>query len=328
MSRRSRLPEEPASLRVGIDENGLGARLGPLVVTSVTARVGAPGRAALARPLPASIAADLDDSKRLVAHGDVALAEAWARALVPSAATPAELFGALSLEGEAELRSECPSAAAPQCWHVASERFVAPAALSARVAGHLAALAALGIAVTEARSSVVCVRRLNGARDRGVNRFAADLHAMERLTLAARERHGAPVDVVCGKVGGIRAYGRCFGPLSGRLHVVVEEEPGLSAYRFPGLGELRFVRDADAADPLVMVASLVGKWVREVLMARIAEFHHHALGAPSRRSPSGYHDPITAAFVRETREGRARAGIPDACFERAGRAADEERARG
>ena len=39
-----------ACCRVGVDENGLGARLGPLVVTAVLAEVSVEGRALLARP--------------------------------------------------------------------------------------------------------------------------------------------------------------------------------------------------------------------------------------------------------------------------------------
>lgn len=309
-------------VRLGVDENGLGARLGPLVVTAVTARIDGPGRAALERELPETLRADLDDSKRLVAHGDVSLAEAWARAVVPGASTPAELFTRLTLEGERALRAECPGAAEPQCWHLEGEQFCAPSPLLARVVRHVDALRELGVAIVGARSSVVCVRRLNEARERGVNRFAVDLHAMERLVLEAREALGLEVEAVCGKVGGLAAYGPCFGPLAGRLHVVVEEGRASSVYRFPGLGELRFVRDADAVDPLVMVASLIGKWLRELLMARIGRFHQRALGEAAEGGPSGYHDPVTAAFVLRTLPIRQGAAIPDACFERAGRARD------
>ena len=74
-----------ASCRVGVDENGLGARLGPLVVTAVLAEVSPAGQALLGRPLRGKIRADLGDSKRLVSHGDVTLGEAWARELTGDA---------------------------------------------------------------------------------------------------------------------------------------------------------------------------------------------------------------------------------------------------
>src|SRR5690606_39894767 len=60
--------------------------------------------------------------------------------------------------------------------------------------------------------------------------------------------------------------------LQGRLHVALEEGQAQSCYRFPEVGELRFVRDADASDALVMLASLVGKYMRELLMHRVAHF--------------------------------------------------------
>ena len=87
-----------------------------------------------------------------------------------------------------------------------------------------------------------------------------------------------------------------------------------SGYYFPGLGEVYFVQDADARDPLVMLASLVGKYVRELLMARISRFH----GADSdEERVSGYHDPKTSAWVTATQRRRRALLIVDDCFERA-----------
>jgi ribonuclease HII len=108
-------------------------------------------------------------------------------------------------------------------------------------------------------------------------------------------------------------YSRFFGPLGGWLHNVLEEGKARSSYRFPTVGELHFVRDADASDPLVMLASLVGKYVRELLMARIAQ-HYPARDDEPR--PSGYHDPVTARFVARTALVRKRRQVPVICFER------------
>jgi ribonuclease HII len=309
------------SYRIGADENGLGARLGPLVVTAVLARVDEAGTAALARRLPKKIAEDLDDSKRLVSHGDVALGEAWTRALVaPDAASPNELFNKLSLEGEASLREPCPRHIEHQCWSPDGESFVAEPELVARVSGHNAKLRARGIDVLRVKSSVVCTRRLNDARERGGNRFISDLHAMEHLVLSFRREVGADVHAVCGKVGGMGDYSRFFGPLGGWLHAELEKSRAKSAYRFPGVGELHFVRDADAHDPLVMLASLVGKYVRELLMARVARFYRSS--GDDESFPSGYNDPHTNRFVAETALVRKKRRVPKACFERAGVADD------
>jgi ribonuclease HII len=305
------------SYRIGTDENGLGARLGPLIVTGVLARVDEAGARALGRKLPKRMREDLDDSKRLISHSVVALGEAWTRALVaPEASTPAELFQKLSLEGEPKLQEPCPRHVAHQCWSPAGEVFVAESALVERMLGHAAQLRSRGIDLLSVRSSVVCTKRLNDARERGGNRFVSDLHAMEQLVLSFRREVDADVHAVCGKVGGMSDYSRFFGPLAGWLHAVLEQGRARSAYRFPGLGELHFVRDADALDPLVMLASLVGKYVRELLMARVARFYLE--GDDETPWPSGYNDPVTSRFVAETALVRRQRRVPSTCFERVG----------
>ncbi|HYQ04205.1 MAG TPA: hypothetical protein VER96_36285 [Polyangiaceae bacterium] len=313
----------PFEFRVGADENGLGARLGPLVVTAVLARVNERGRRTLSRKLPRAIRADLDDSKRLMSHTDVALGEAWARALSRTkAASPAELFEQLSLEGPSKLKRRCESHVAGQCWNEQGEAFLADVADVERVTKHREALAERGVELLSVRSSVVCTKHLNDAKQRGTNRFVADLNAMEQLVLELRAQAGGDVEAVCGKVGGIAEYSKFFGPLSGRLHAILDEGRARSGYRFPGLGELHFVRDADAADPLVSLASLIGKYVRELFMSRIGL--HYADRESEERRPSGYHDPVTADFVMRSALLRRNRKIPDHCFERerAGEPAD------
>ncbi len=300
---------------IGVDENGLGARLGPLIVTAVMARVGPKGHRWWEQALPDELARDLDDSKRLVSHADVRLAEAWTRALAGlHARSPSELFRRISLEGEPRLTQPCPARVRAQCWNADGEEFRASQAVLERITGHVQRLRANDLDVCEVKTSVVCVRRLNQGRRRGHSRFSMDLFAMEELILTLREAAGSDVRAVCGKVGGIGDYGKFFGPLGGCLHVVLERCPERSAYRFPGLGEICFVRDVDAADPLVMLASLVGKYVRELLMARIAR--HYSGHWEESALPSGYHDPRTARFVSAIQAVRRRRRVPDDCFER------------
>ena len=180
---------------------------------------------------------------------------------------------------------------------------------------HKAALAERGVELLSVQSSVVCTQQLNDKRNKGTNRFVADLHAMESLVLALRTEAGSDVEAVCGKVGGIAEYSKFFGPLSGRLHAILGEGRAQSGYRFPGLGEIHFVRDADAADALVSLASLVGKYVRELFMSRIGS-HYAEVHENDDKRPSGYHDPVTAGFVVRSEALRRQRKIPDHCFER------------
>jgi len=215
----------------------------------------------------------------------------------------------------------CPSHVEAQCWNTDREAFAAEPELVLRVTDDIEKLARRGVDIVAVRSSLVCTKRLNDERARGRSRFDVDLHAMERIVLDTRERFVGSLDVVCGKVGGYARYSDAFGPLAGRLHAIIEEGRKRSAYSFPGLGTIAFVRDADASHLLVAMASMVGKWIREVMMAKVVRFYgfHH----DAELDASGYHDPVTDRFVAATALVRRNKRIPQACFEREGEANSE-----
>ena len=310
-------------IRIGIDENGLGPRLGPLVVTAIVARTTEKGGAVATGKARGKMRERLADSKKLVGHGNTALGEAWARAIgarmglaleTEAAASPSTLIHALSLDAPEALQAPCPGDHAAQCWSGDGEAFLAEPDLVTTVAGDLARLEQRGVDVLGASCVVMCARRLNDGVDRGLTRFHSDLHSMERLLLAARARVGCDVVAVCGKVGGFNRYPPAFGPMNGWLHGVSAEGRARSEYSIPGLGQVAFVRDADDRNLLVSMASLVGKWVRDLLMARIVRYHRTT--DPELPDASGYHDPVTSRFIAATRIARKRSALPDECFER------------
>jgi ribonuclease HII len=306
------------SIRIGIDENGLGPRLGPLVVTAVVARVEGDGHKRVTTRPRGALRGRLGDSKRLVSYGDGALGEAWARAVALrmglSPSGPDALVHALSLDAAERLRAPCPGDHVAQCWSTDGETFRADPDLVATVHDDLTKLEGQGVRVLHAACVVTCTRRLNEGIARGLTRFHLDLHAMERLALDTRARLGVDVVATCGKVGGFDRYGPAFGPLNGRLHAVATEGRARSEYSVPGLGSISFVRDAEDRHLLVGMASLVGKWVRDLLMARVVRYHREE--DPTLPDASGYHDPVTSRFVESTRLARGRLGLPDDCFER------------
>lgn len=317
------MPKEKSlgdAYHIGVDENGLGPKLGPMLVTAVLARVTGKGAEVLKSGPKGSLAERLGDSKAMVSYGDIALAEAWARAIVERtggrAESPDALSYALSLDDQKTLHAPCPQGVFPQCWSAKGEAFVASDELVGTIRKDLDKLSKKGVEIVAVRSKILCPKLLNDGLSAGKNRFVMDLHAMEELVLALQRMAGAEVKAVCGKVGGFGKYGKAFGPLGGRMHTILEESRAVSAYHFPGLGEMAFVRDADASDMLVSVASLVGKWLRELLMARIVR-HWQAI-VPGLGGASGYHDPVTAAFVKATEPARLERAVPDDCFERRG----------
>ena len=313
------------NFRIGVDENGLGPRLGPMLVTAVMARVTDDGAAVVERKPRGGLAKRLGDSKEMVAYGDIALAEAWARALAArgsgrpgfSYGTVDELVHAIAFEDRAKLRAPCPDHVAGQCWNTNDEKFVAPNELVETIDKDLDKLATKGVTIVAVRSSIVCTKRLNDGLGVGKSRFTMDLHAMEDLIISLQKEAGEEVEAICGKVGGFGKYSSAFGPLGGQMHSILEESRPKSVYRFPGLGDIAFVQDGDASDLLVSLASMVGKWMREVLMERIVR-HYQEL-VPGLAGASGYHDPVTAKFVAATELVRKEKRIPDDCYERRGK---------
>lgn len=310
----------------GADENGLGPKLGPMIITAVLVQATDQGFCEAHKALTGAMSERLGDSKKLLSHGDIALGEAWARALLASGAgrpdhaqtpsNPDDLVHAFSLDGRAYLQAPCPREAAPQCWSSSGEAFHAPEALVSAVSADIAELSRLGFEIRSVRSVILCAQRMNDGLREGKNRFVLDLHSMERLLLELRAIAGRNITAVCGKVGGFGKYSDAFSLLSGQLHSVLEETRARSAYHFPQIGEIAFVRDGDASDPCVALSSIVGKYLREILMARVAR--HYRAHDPGLPDASGYHDPITNAFVANTIELRRKLSIPDDCFERRG----------
>jgi hypothetical protein len=220
----------------------------------------------------------------------------------------------LSLDTPAALQRPCPEAHAEQCWSTLGEELTADPKLVLTLEKDLAKLESQGVDVLRASCVITCARRLNEGVARRLSRFDVDLHCMERLALDVREREGCDVVAICGKVGGFDRYPPAFGPLGGRLHTVLSEGRGRSEYALPGLGRIAFVRDADDSHLLVSMASLVGKWVRDLLMARIVR--HHRAYDPELPDASGYHDPVTTRFIERTRLVRGARALPDDCFTR------------
>jgi ribonuclease HII len=303
---------------VGVDENGLGPRLGPLVVTAVSARATDEGAKLLSRKPRGGLATRLGDSKRLVSFDDSALGEAWARSLAASRsgalgtsdASPSELLTSLALDEREILRALCPSHHEAQCWGDRDEAFVAEASALDAIRADLAKLESRGVQALRARVILVCAKRLNEATDKRLSRFDVDLHAMERLVADAALAANEEVVATCGKVGGYNSYGGAFGRFA--LHTAVVEGRARSEYRVPGVGTVAFVRDAEEQHPLVAMASLVGKWVRDLMMRRIVR--HHRGHVPDVPDASGYHDPVTTRFIAATALTRRREKIGDECF--------------
>ncbi len=302
---------------LGADENGLGPRLGPLIATAVLMETPSYEVESLSK---FGISLGISDSKASSSFGRMSGAESLSLALVEriSGVLPRsydELLDALSLQGRGALTSPCPDEAVAQCWSAAISL---PAFGGDPSRGHeaLERLEERGVRLLRVRSGLACPGVLNRERDAGRNKLAMDLALFEGLILDARSSLDAPLLAICGMVGGMRRYAPRFREVEEKAVEILREVKGESRYRLEGVGEVSFEVKADARHLPVSLASMVGKYVRELSMERINRFYRGQL--PGLRQASGYHDPVTARFVEESAPLRARLRIADDCFERRG----------
>lgn len=305
---------------VGIDENGLGPQLGPLVTTAVSLELDHPYDASALSALGASVG--IEDSKASSAFGHMARAEGIALALVERLCghAPAHadaLLDALTLDGQKAMRAPCPKRSAAQCW---GEPVALPAFGGDLEHGRraVARLAEAGVRPVRVRSAPICVRVFNRLVGELASKLAVDLHLFERLMLDARAASPTDIEVICGMVGGIRRYRDRFTLLrspagfGAQAVAVAEETRGYSSYEVEGLGRVVFEVDSDAHHLPVAAASMVGKYLRELSMERQNRFYRRH--APDLPAASGYHDPKTRAFVEASRPLRQRLAISEGCF--------------
>ncbi len=301
----------------GIDENGLGPLLGPLIATATTIEVKRYDADALRS---VGVAAGVGDSKATSGFRKMRGAESIALAVaerelgrVPRHVD--EFLEAISLDGPLALRAPCPDASTSrQCFET---RIELPAFGGEVERGReaLKALSKAKVKLIRTRTAIRCAGVLNAGFRDGVNKLKQDLAMFERLALDARRESGRDLEVICGMIGGIRKYPGYMTLLADRATPLVEEK-GASSYAVDRLGVMRFVVDSDDGHLPVALASMVGKYVRELTMDRIVRFYRAR--DPELSRASGYHDKVTKRFVAGTKKHRRALGIVDDCFLRSG----------
>lgn len=312
-ARASRRSEK--AIVVGVDENGLGPRLGPLTATAIAVELDEyrpEETIAIAREL------GIDDSKATSSFRKLRLVESISLALAKrmSGADPgdADAFLELILLGGARsMRSRCPSdRSAAQCFETAL-----PLPFKGGSAEEGEALlkeleARASLTILRARSSAACPKMLNDALLEGRNKLKVDLSLFEQLLLEMRASLGRDFLGICGMIGGIREYPR-FSELIGEAHYQpLHREKGLLEYQVDAGFQLRFEIGADASHLPVALASMLGKYTRELINYRMLEFYR-------RRDPrlplaSGYHDRVTTRFIEGAQPIRESEGVELACF--------------
>ncbi len=309
---------------VGIDEAGYGPNLGPFVMTSVACRVPEDAgtdlwrllRPAVRRPTePADDRFLVEDSKVVyaTARGLFELERgvlATASPCRPGAALPlAEYLDWVSPGTQEELRGErwyTGATALPlggtEAFGACAERFAEACEQS-------------GLTLGLVRSVVVCPARFNGLLDRWDSKGVVLAVAMAELlghnhaTAAGAE----PVRFFIDKHGGRNAYAAMVQhAYPDGLVLAREEGRDRSVYDVIGLErpvELTFEPRADGNHFCVALASMVSKYLREVLMLEFNQFW--GTHVPGLKPTAGYPGDAVR-FFEAIRPVCGRLGIPEA----------------
>lgn len=304
---------------VGVDENGLGPLLGPMICTALSMETppayDAQALVALGKEL------GLGDSKQTSGFGSMRRAEALSLASVEAltGVLPRDLDGlleAITLEGTRPMRTRCPSAqTAEHCWGATIALPIFGGDVQEGRAW-LERLRAAQLVPRRLRSVVACVKHLNDELGQGRNKLRVDLRAFEDLLLDAHDASGSSLLALCGKVGGITRYLPYLERLDSDAAEILLEDRRESAYRWPNRLEARFSVKADDRHLPVGLASMVGKYLRELLMLRqVAFYRRHE---PALEEVSGYRDPRTKRFVEQSASLRRRLAVHEGCFLREG----------
>jgi len=296
---------------VGIDENGLGPRLGMFCVTAVIFECDSYNKNLFWKK--ASDGA-VDDSKQVMASGRTGkgrkIAAAYLAQLDRAPETEADFIDIVNFRRDRPFRVDCPECGRSMC-RVGDAVFCGEnvSGVSEKLSS---SLCDARIRFAGAESIFYCPEEFN----RGIDIFGSKLRLEFSILETFFKKYStlsASDDklFICGKLGGTKRYGPYFDYL--KKHRLAKASEGTdSFYEFDGLGRIEFVKDGDSLHLPVALASVFGKLVREIFMERLNDYFGGYIKKLNR--VSGYNDPLTREFIEKTAAVRKEQGVPDTCF--------------
>jgi len=284
--------------RIGLDEAGYGPNLGPFVMTGVACRVPDPlagadlWEALKSAARKAGGRADgrivVDDSKKVYSGGKgfADLEKAALLALNANVTQLGDMVSLVSPKAAAELAEEC--------WYTGTTptpRVLAVESVCQSKERWKECCAAAGISWLRPSADIVCTPRFNSVIDRHDSKGAVlSLCFVGLLRAILEQAEGEAVHVTVDKHGGRNRYGVKLQDAFPEGWVVIRQEALLeSRYEVMGLDRplhIKFCVEADGREMTVALASMVSKYLREVLMA---EWNAYWCGqVPGIKATAGY----------------------------------------
>ena len=299
---------------VGVDENGLGPDLGPMVVTGVA--IECDDYAPLLLSTIGPKACRIRDSKE-VFSGPNKLARGerptlpWCRVIGWSGDSYVDLRRFLC--GTVDPDRYCAPDTSRLCENSADRELplwcsnseVATLAESIRSAMN----GRFRFIVAKAR--FLCARAVQCECRRFGSKVDLDARMLVEVVREIRKSSNEDILVYCGRAGNLHDYSQALSSVDRDFAPPIERQRGkiVSAYDVPGLGHIEFVKGVEHKHSPAALASMIGKYLREVSLDLICE---HVV--PGMRA-SGYPgDPKTAIIVAHSRDRRRAMGLQEECF--------------
>jgi hypothetical protein len=309
---------------IGIDEAGYGPKLGPFVMTAVALRVpDDPAGGDLWRRLAAAVRRDTDpdDGRLLVADSKVVYSPA--RGLRPletavlAASGPAGDNGCLLLHRYLEeFYGSSQAALRREPWYSGTTALPVETEAAHAVAARTRFAEACrdaGVTCGLVRGVVVCAEQFNALTEAAHSKGAVLRHGLAELVRECwRLGDDEPLTFFVDKHGGRNTYAAMLQDAVPEGFVLAHQEGmARSVYAVAGLRrEVRwtFQPRADAEHFSVAMASMVSKYVREVLMGEFNRFWQQQV--PGLKPTAGYPGD-SARFYEAIRPAAERLGIPE-----------------
>jgi ribonuclease HII len=286
---------------IGIDEAGYGPNLGPFVMTAVALRVPNESPGDLWQCLAAAVRRDTDpeDGRLLIADSKVVYSPARGlrqlERAVLAAHRPDEVDGCLVLERYVEASfASSHSALRREPWYRGTTALpVDVETAHAAEAREQFATACRGASVTcgLVRGVIVCTEQFNALTRAAGSKAAVLRHGLAELVRACWSLDGdGPLTFLIDKHGGRNAYAAMLQDAVPEGMVLAHRE-GMARSVYSVAGARREVRwtiqpRADAEHFAVALASMVSKYVREVLMGEFNRFWQERV--PGLKPTAGY----------------------------------------